>query len=1429
MLAGVRRSKASKLRVIAMLLLVMGMVSPAVAGTANPWKGTWIWSETPREDNYFRKVIDVPGEITQAKLAITADNIYTLHINGSQVGADTDWTSLDVYDITHLVKPGRNVLAVKATDPGADVGALLVEGAIVDEHGEVFIFGTDRTWRMSGSEAPGWTTADFDDSAWQSPREIGRPPVGPWGGIEHPTLAPKVPMETVAVYWPKQTAPGGAYDVVCKVRPARKIALNSPVALRVLANGQTVCEQWIEPDAPASEWTPGEVRTIAFRQFRLPIYVPTGKLQAEIVTIATQSTGAKSIWIGPRTEPPAPPRVTVSDLNVQPIEGEGAVELSIRAECRGVSKSTKFLFALFRGEEMWFAADVASAEPVRITLPASFPGGVYTARLLPHRAPCVKCVDPKVTVPGPAQSSWKPLGYGTCVDRGGVPHRWYVNSGGALIWDGKPYIPVGAMYLSRFFMEFSATNVERNEGAFRDDLERLRAMKTAGVTDLYLNPCNNWNDKPAWVWQRFADMCEEVGLNYGIQVTNHLGRLKGYHIAQDEYVVRIESGETARAEITGTYVGRPDANSAVLYAAFDTNTGELADWGKATVKPTKAGIEAEAAPRAPAGGSLSVRFIPEYVFVGDMHDYWQHVDESYESTLNTFFSALRLGPGFRLWIDPLDNEQSFRDLNRLLPHSPRFREMFADYLQDKYLVAHRVVDAWAVERIDLNTDFATLARLVPLGKPSVESDTGFVLDESTGRTYKVDLARSAMWFDVLRFRDSSIAEFNSRVAAMIKRHHDAPVVLKVTDTDCFTNLRTHGGFDGLGMEAYGAAPELVRGCGGGVYSRCKQANRTMWTLTTETGLAEPPVGYPDPVRMTRELGSMAAMNAKGTFYFLLSAPSGRPGEGWYVFNLFEDPRQLHWLGAFSRLMKSSAELPGYEPEVDYYFPGSLAGQVTGFARAEPSFHGDIPSQSVPGESGRWVVPASTRIPSDAARVIVSLEDSPATSIYGPEFENALKTRQVVVIGHRKDLGALSVDSYYTGRFVEDGEGGTVQALTPTPTSRVFARTADGVVYGLTDGSLTIYSRSDWISAVKKMAGPATGQDFFAEVLGLREPDLGKAFQAMGFGPTTYLWNLASQDHALTLDVPAGAKETSVILPDGTKQEAPAGESVRLALPALAARPAIIENLPDARIAGVDRANLLAAMQEWSDATERAKALGIETSVMPPSNDWREIYELAADLRRRAEDTYRTTTAVRMPAAKVDGDLSEWAGIDPIYLKMDVGVDFARAQDYDGARFYTGYDRDYLYVAGDVSDEAIVNNYRLDGIWNGDAIEVFIDLRPDYDPLNRNYNADCFQFLFAPTSIDGVPAMVVKNPKLPPGSVPQNTLWSVQQTKGGWRFEAAIGRADLNGFTFEPGRAIGFTIQLDDSDGGDRTSARLWRGGRNASRDRLDFGRLVFGK
>jgi hypothetical protein len=132
----------------------------------SPWAGEWIWNAAPREDNYFRATVTAKHNPTQAKVAITADNIYELYINGEKIGEDSDWTKIEVYDVTSHIHKGRNVIAVKATDPGADVGALLVEGALAYDDNTAQVFGTSDTWKISGKEEPGWTSIDFDDPGW---------------------------------------------------------------------------------------------------------------------------------------------------------------------------------------------------------------------------------------------------------------------------------------------------------------------------------------------------------------------------------------------------------------------------------------------------------------------------------------------------------------------------------------------------------------------------------------------------------------------------------------------------------------------------------------------------------------------------------------------------------------------------------------------------------------------------------------------------------------------------------------------------------------------------------------------------------------------------------------------------------------------------------------------------------------------------------------------------------------------------------------------------------------------------------------------------------------------------------------------------------------------------------------------------------------
>jgi hypothetical protein len=142
-----------------------------------------------------------------------------------------------------------------------------------------------------------------------------------------------------------------------------------------------------------------------------------------------------------------------------------------------------------------------------------------------------------------------------------------------------------------------------------------------------------------------------------------------------------------------------------------------------------------------------------------------------------------------------------------------------------------------------------------------------------------------------------------------------------------------------------------------------------------------------------------------------------------------------------------------------------------------------------------------------------MQNKPATSIYGPELEKWVKdgSHEIVFVGHRKDLGALSIDRLYTDEYITDDNGNTYQILKPSATSQVIAQTADGKVYGLKEGNLTIYSKGDWQMAVREMAGPDTNPDFFKDVLGVNVLDLGPAYQGVAIGQEMFFWNMTDKE------------------------------------------------------------------------------------------------------------------------------------------------------------------------------------------------------------------------------------------------------------------------------------------------------------------------------
>ncbi len=156
----------------------------------------WIWDAPTAaggeaaETCYLRRALDLPAKPEAASVLITADNGYELYVNGSIVGGDSGynavyWQSVERYDIAHLLSKGRNVLAVRGLNLGGP-GGLLAAARIDLPGGRTVRLATDATWRAATSPQTGWSSPEFDASAWSPAAALGAAGMKPWGPVSYP-------------------------------------------------------------------------------------------------------------------------------------------------------------------------------------------------------------------------------------------------------------------------------------------------------------------------------------------------------------------------------------------------------------------------------------------------------------------------------------------------------------------------------------------------------------------------------------------------------------------------------------------------------------------------------------------------------------------------------------------------------------------------------------------------------------------------------------------------------------------------------------------------------------------------------------------------------------------------------------------------------------------------------------------------------------------------------------------------------------------------------------------------------------------------------------------------------------------------------------------------------------------------------------------
>jgi hypothetical protein len=169
----------------------------------------WIWTDVvPNDDTavalpvgpraFRRTFVPVPGQIpASATIIISADNEYTLYVNGVTIGSGKNWSIAQSYTVNFAMAPSEVVLAVLVTNTVVSVAGLIVSMQVnmVPSGRTNCIAGTfdqsNLLWISTKGVIPtGFEQPGFDDSAW--PAALGQVnyPQAPWNTLTIAAVAP---------------------------------------------------------------------------------------------------------------------------------------------------------------------------------------------------------------------------------------------------------------------------------------------------------------------------------------------------------------------------------------------------------------------------------------------------------------------------------------------------------------------------------------------------------------------------------------------------------------------------------------------------------------------------------------------------------------------------------------------------------------------------------------------------------------------------------------------------------------------------------------------------------------------------------------------------------------------------------------------------------------------------------------------------------------------------------------------------------------------------------------------------------------------------------------------------------------------------------------------------------------------------------------
>ena len=148
--------------------------------------GKWIGPPTAGEKKtaYFRAefFLNAAPPLVYGVINITADNKYTLYMNGTQIGEEGDCSTVEAYLLGTELKQGRNVVAVEASNAEGPFGVALGM-RVYDVDDRTVLVQSSGEWLCSGNAPMNWHHPSFTAEGWVEAEVLADYGEEPWGKL----------------------------------------------------------------------------------------------------------------------------------------------------------------------------------------------------------------------------------------------------------------------------------------------------------------------------------------------------------------------------------------------------------------------------------------------------------------------------------------------------------------------------------------------------------------------------------------------------------------------------------------------------------------------------------------------------------------------------------------------------------------------------------------------------------------------------------------------------------------------------------------------------------------------------------------------------------------------------------------------------------------------------------------------------------------------------------------------------------------------------------------------------------------------------------------------------------------------------------------------------------------------------------------------